>query len=107
MTKTHERLAYAVAWSALAVPLICTVGYAIQSAWAGGFTANVTVTSSTTITATTPAHAAGADLRAAVVETSAQFPRGVNEMEQSGLAAAPCRLVRPPRVAVATDLIMT
>jgi flavin reductase (DIM6/NTAB) family NADH-FMN oxidoreductase RutF len=39
------------------------------------------------------------DLRAAVVETSAQFPRGVNEMEQSGLAAAPCRLVRPPRVA--------
>ena len=39
------------------------------------------------------------DLRAAVVETSAQFPRGVNEMEQSGLAAAPSRLVRPPRVA--------
>jgi flavin reductase (DIM6/NTAB) family NADH-FMN oxidoreductase RutF len=39
------------------------------------------------------------DLRAAVVETSAQFPRGVNEMEQSGLAPAPCRLVRPPRVA--------
>ena len=39
------------------------------------------------------------DLRTAVVETSAQFPRGVNEMEQSGLAAAPCRLVRPPRVA--------
>src|SRR5229473_1252466 len=39
------------------------------------------------------------DLRAAVVETSAQFPRGVNEMEQSGLTPAPCRLVRPPRVA--------
>ena len=39
------------------------------------------------------------DLRAAVVETSAQFPRGVNEMAQSGLAAAPSRLVRPPRVA--------
>jgi len=39
------------------------------------------------------------DLRAAVVETSAQFPRGVNEMEQSGLAPAPCRLIRPPRVA--------
>jgi len=39
------------------------------------------------------------DLRTAVVETSAQFPRGVNEMEQSGLAPAPCRLVRPPRVA--------
>jgi flavin reductase (DIM6/NTAB) family NADH-FMN oxidoreductase RutF len=39
------------------------------------------------------------DLRAAVVETSAQFPRGVNEMAQSGLVPAPCRLVRPPRVA--------
>jgi flavin reductase (DIM6/NTAB) family NADH-FMN oxidoreductase RutF len=39
------------------------------------------------------------DLRHAVVETSAQFPRGVNEMAQSGLAPAPCRLVRPPRVA--------
>jgi flavin reductase (DIM6/NTAB) family NADH-FMN oxidoreductase RutF len=39
------------------------------------------------------------DLRAAVVATSAQFPRGVNEMEQAGLASAPCRLVRPPRVA--------
>jgi len=39
------------------------------------------------------------DLRAAVVETSAQFPRGVNEMAESGLDPAPCRLVRPPRVA--------
>jgi flavin reductase (DIM6/NTAB) family NADH-FMN oxidoreductase RutF len=39
------------------------------------------------------------ELRAAVVQTSAQFPRGVNEMEQAGLAPAPCRLVRPPRVA--------
>ena len=39
------------------------------------------------------------DLRTAVVETSAQFPRGVNEMAESGLAPAPCRLVRPPRVA--------
>jgi flavin reductase (DIM6/NTAB) family NADH-FMN oxidoreductase RutF len=39
------------------------------------------------------------DLRNAVVETSGQFPRGVNEMEQSGLAPAPSRLVRPPRVA--------
>ena len=39
------------------------------------------------------------DLRSAVVETSAQFARGVNEMERSGLAPAPCRLVRPPRVA--------
>ncbi len=39
------------------------------------------------------------ELRSAVVATSAQFPRGVNEMEQSGLASTPCRLVRPPRVA--------
>ena len=39
------------------------------------------------------------ELRAAVVKTSAQLPRGVNEMAQAGLASAPCRLVRPPRVA--------
>jgi flavin reductase (DIM6/NTAB) family NADH-FMN oxidoreductase RutF len=39
------------------------------------------------------------DLRDAMVETSGQFPRGVNEMEQSGLMPAPSRLVRPPRVA--------
>jgi len=39
------------------------------------------------------------DLRAAVVETSAHFPRGVNEMKESGLMPAACRLVRPPRVA--------
>jgi len=39
------------------------------------------------------------DLRAAVVATSAQFPRGVNEMEQARLEPAPSRLVRPPRVA--------
>jgi flavin reductase (DIM6/NTAB) family NADH-FMN oxidoreductase RutF len=31
--------------------------------------------------------------------TSAPFPHGVNEMEHAGLAAAPSRLVRPPRVA--------
>src|SRR5437899_4554429 len=37
------------------------------------------------------------DLR--VVETSGQFPRGVNEMEQAGLTPAACKLVRPPRVA--------
>ena len=37
------------------------------------------------------------ELRAAMVETSAQFPRGVNEMRECGLAPAPCRLVRPPR----------
>ena len=39
------------------------------------------------------------DLRTAVVATSATFPRGVNEMTQAGLDAAPSRLVRPPRVA--------
>jgi flavin reductase (DIM6/NTAB) family NADH-FMN oxidoreductase RutF len=39
------------------------------------------------------------ELRNAMVETSGQFPRGVNEMDQSGLAPAPSRLVRPPRVA--------
>src|SRR3979411_2959345 len=38
-------------------------------------------------------------LRTPVVETSEQFTLGVNEMEQSGLTPAPCRLVRPPRVA--------
>jgi flavin reductase (DIM6/NTAB) family NADH-FMN oxidoreductase RutF len=31
--------------------------------------------------------------------TSAPFPHGENEMERAGLAAAPSRLVRPPRVA--------
>ena len=39
------------------------------------------------------------DLRNAVVETSGRFPRGVNEMDQCGVAPAPSRLVRPPRVA--------
>jgi flavin reductase (DIM6/NTAB) family NADH-FMN oxidoreductase RutF len=39
------------------------------------------------------------ELRAAVVATSAQFARGVNEMREAGLAPAPSRLVRPPRVA--------
>src|SRR6478752_9865064 len=39
------------------------------------------------------------DLRAAVVETSGTFPRGVNEMVAARLGAAPSRLVRPPRVA--------
>jgi flavin reductase (DIM6/NTAB) family NADH-FMN oxidoreductase RutF len=31
--------------------------------------------------------------------TSAPFPHGVDEMARAGLAAAPSRLVRPPRVA--------
>ena len=39
------------------------------------------------------------ELRTAVVATSAKFPRGVNEMAEAGLVAAPSRLVRPPRVA--------
>jgi flavin reductase (DIM6/NTAB) family NADH-FMN oxidoreductase RutF len=39
------------------------------------------------------------DLRAAVAATSASYARGVNEMAEAGLAAAPSRLVRPPRVA--------
>jgi flavin reductase (DIM6/NTAB) family NADH-FMN oxidoreductase RutF len=30
--------------------------------------------------------------------TSAPFPRGVNEMDKTALAAAPSRLVKPPRV---------
>ena len=41
------------------------------------------------------------DLRAAVVATSANFPRGVNEMAEAGLPAAASRLVRPPRIAAA------
>lgn len=41
------------------------------------------------------------DLRLAVNETSAPYPRGVNEMLAAGLAPAPSRLVAPPRVAQA------
>src|SRR5947209_18255884 len=39
------------------------------------------------------------DLRDAMVKTSGRFPRGVNEMDRSGLTPAASRLVRPPRVA--------
>jgi flavin reductase (DIM6/NTAB) family NADH-FMN oxidoreductase RutF len=39
------------------------------------------------------------DLLKAVVATGFEFPRGVNEMAEAGLAPAPSRLVRPPRVA--------
>ncbi len=39
------------------------------------------------------------DLREAMNKTSAPMQRGVNEMEKAGLAAAPSRLVKPPRVA--------
>jgi len=36
---------------------------------------------------------------ARIVAVEVRFPRGVNEMDQSELAPAPSRLVRPPRVA--------
>lgn len=39
------------------------------------------------------------ELREPMNQTSAPYPRGVNEMEKAGLAAAPSRLVKPPRVA--------
>ncbi|HWF95566.1 MAG TPA: flavin reductase family protein [Xanthobacteraceae bacterium] len=38
-------------------------------------------------------------LREAVSTSGMEFPRGVNEMIEAGLAPAPSRLVRPPRVA--------
>jgi flavin reductase (DIM6/NTAB) family NADH-FMN oxidoreductase RutF len=38
-------------------------------------------------------------LREAVSTSGTEFPRGVNEMIEAGLAPAPSRLVRPPRVA--------
>jgi flavin reductase (DIM6/NTAB) family NADH-FMN oxidoreductase RutF len=41
------------------------------------------------------------DLRDAMNQTSAPYPRGVNEMERAGLEAAPCVLVKPPRIAAA------
>jgi flavin reductase (DIM6/NTAB) family NADH-FMN oxidoreductase RutF len=34
-------------------------------------------------------------------KTSAPYPRGVNEMQEAGLEAAPSVLVKPPRVAAA------
>ncbi len=39
------------------------------------------------------------DLREQMNATSAPLARGVNEMERAGLAPAPSRLVKPPRVA--------
>jgi flavin reductase (DIM6/NTAB) family NADH-FMN oxidoreductase RutF len=39
------------------------------------------------------------DLREQMNRTSATLPRGENEMAHAGLAAAPSRLVKPPRVA--------
>jgi flavin reductase (DIM6/NTAB) family NADH-FMN oxidoreductase RutF len=41
------------------------------------------------------------DLRDAVNQTSALYPKGVNEMEKASLESAPSRLVKPPRVAAA------
>jgi flavin reductase (DIM6/NTAB) family NADH-FMN oxidoreductase RutF len=41
------------------------------------------------------------DLRFAMNDTSAPFPRGVDEMLAAGLTPAPSRLVKPPRVAQA------
>jgi flavin reductase (DIM6/NTAB) family NADH-FMN oxidoreductase RutF len=40
-------------------------------------------------------------LREAMSKTGMEFPRGINEMTEAGLAPAPSRLVRPPRVAAA------
>jgi flavin reductase (DIM6/NTAB) family NADH-FMN oxidoreductase RutF len=39
------------------------------------------------------------DLREAMNATSAPLPRGESELDFAGLTPAPCRLVRPPRVA--------
>ena len=39
------------------------------------------------------------DLREAMNATSAPLPRGRSEMEFAGLTPAPCRIVKPPRVA--------
>lgn len=39
------------------------------------------------------------DLREAMNATSAPLPRGQSELDHAGLTSAPCRLVRPPRVA--------
>jgi flavin reductase (DIM6/NTAB) family NADH-FMN oxidoreductase RutF len=41
------------------------------------------------------------DTREQMNKTSAPYPRGVNEMQEAGLEAAPSVLVKPPRVAAA------
>jgi flavin reductase (DIM6/NTAB) family NADH-FMN oxidoreductase RutF len=41
------------------------------------------------------------DLRLAMNETSAPYPRGIDEMRAAGLTPAPSRLIGPPRVAEA------
>lgn len=40
-------------------------------------------------------------LRDQMNQTSAPYPRGIDEMREAGLTPAPCRLVKPPRVAEA------
>jgi flavin reductase (DIM6/NTAB) family NADH-FMN oxidoreductase RutF len=45
------------------------------------------------------ANLVGRDLAGKMNETSVDAPRGVSEFEHVGLIAAPCFLVRPPRVA--------
>jgi flavin reductase (DIM6/NTAB) family NADH-FMN oxidoreductase RutF len=47
------------------------------------------------------------DLREAMNATSAPLPRGRNEMEFAGLIPAPCRIVKPPRVAQSPGRIST
>jgi flavin reductase (DIM6/NTAB) family NADH-FMN oxidoreductase RutF len=47
------------------------------------------------------ANLASFDLMKPMSETSAPLPRGFNEFEHAGLTMAPCRLVKPPRVAEA------
>ena len=54
---------------------------------------NVEATSEFVVNLATRKHALAMNL------TSAPFPPGVNEFEAAGLAAAPSRLVKPPRVA--------
>ena len=41
------------------------------------------------------------ELREAMNATSAPLPHGASEMERAGISPAPCRLVRPPRIAAA------
>src|ERR1700704_2364112 len=41
------------------------------------------------------------DLREQMNQPSAPYPRGTNELTEAGLTPAPCRLVKPPRVAEA------
>jgi flavin reductase (DIM6/NTAB) family NADH-FMN oxidoreductase RutF len=47
------------------------------------------------------ANLASFDLMHPMSETSAPLPRGQSEFEHAGLTMAPCRLVKPPRVAEA------